>query len=187
MKSYSKQLLLSLFLIFIGFLGYSQNALHFNGDGTDEVTITQTTITSLEGTGNFTFEAWVKPETFANFPTIFMANNSFNFSINTSGNPYLFVSGSGLYTSSGVLSTNTWAHVAVTSDGTNVVFYIDGVAAGSTAATFTLAAGGASYGIGQNIDGDANPFIGTIDELRVWTVARSATEIQDNYKTEIAT
>jgi len=67
-----------------------------------------------------------------------------------------------------------WVHYAMTYDGTNVRLYVNGVAH-STKACTTLATARTQLSIGGNPRGSY--FNGTIDEFRVWNVARTAQEI----------
>jgi hypothetical protein len=80
---------------------------------------------------------------------------------------------------------NTWYHVVVTSDGSNVKYYIDGdfdsqhswdVVLGAADNTEELYVGGC----GSN--GDIWSFNGTIDEVRVWNRVLSSTEVSEIYK-----
>ena len=62
------------------------------------------------------------------------------------------------------ITDTNWHHLAVTKSGTNVVFYVDGVAypapAYSTTYTFDT-----SLAIGARGDNYANSFLGSIDEV----------------------
>lgn len=74
-----------------------------------------------------------------------------------------------------VLAVNQWTHVACTYDGATVTEYVNGTARG----TAPLGAAGSSNGttcIGANSP-SGDPFDGAIDELRVFSVARSAAQI----------
>jgi len=84
-----------------------------------------------------------------------------------------------------------WRHVAVSGDGRTVTLYVDGEA---VATTSTTAAQDWSAGhIVSFIGGDFLPgaslrggFRGQIDELRVWSVARSAEEIRATMRRIVA-
>ena len=70
-----------------------------------------------------------------------------------------------------------WTHVACTYDGSQVVLYVEGTEVGSAAADGPIHAGdGAGFTVGRDApDGDS--FVGLIDTVRVWSLARSAPQI----------
>ncbi|PYJ07213.1 MAG: hypothetical protein DME25_04405, partial [Verrucomicrobia bacterium] len=82
-------------------------------------------------------------------------------------------------TTAALLTDTSWHHVAVTKSGTNVVFYLDGVAYPAPAYDpgFTFAA---SAVIGARAD-LSHSFWGSIDELSFYNRALSASEIQGIY------
>ncbi|HJT80863.1 MAG TPA: LamG-like jellyroll fold domain-containing protein, partial [Chthoniobacterales bacterium] len=80
--------------------------------------------------------------------------------------------------SSGTITDTNYHHVAVTKSGSQVIFYIDGVPAGSvlydTGFTFTT-----NPAIGARGDNDVeNAFFGDIDELQIFNRPLSPAEIQ---------
>ena len=77
------------------------------------------------------------------------------------------------------LTPDTWVHIAVTYDGTTLRMYIDGVFDADTVAQFgqpNLA--DLRIGTSSNCD---NSFEGLIDEVRIWNVTRSPSDIAQNY------
>jgi Concanavalin A-like lectin/glucanases superfamily/F5/8 type C domain len=73
---------------------------------------------------------------------------------------------------------NAWHHVACTYDGANINLYVDGQIDNTLAATGAVAANTSDMEIGRNTDGGGTqPFIGTIDEVRIWNVARTPSQI----------
>lgn len=78
--------------------------------------------------------------------------------------------------SDGSLSTDTWYHVACTSDGSNIRIYIDGqpfspvAITGSIAETTNAAIGGRNYTTGTN-------FPGSIDDVRFYNYDRTTSQI----------
>ena len=116
-------------------LSYSN---YFNG--TSDY-ITGPTNTALITTGPFTFEAWVYPNTFSNDKEIFEnahwdtgQTGGFRVYIKTTGKVALGA-GTGTYNtypdvliSNTAISLNTWSHVAITRDSSNLIScYINGV------------------------------------------------------------
>jgi len=87
------------------------------------------------------------------------------------------------YVSDNSLLPNTWSFVAMTFDGTNAVFYINGVASVAVPATMNNY-GLATYEIGGNTLGGASSaasFNGLLSEVQVYDRALSPAEIQGLY------
>ncbi|MBO2007810.1 LamG domain-containing protein [Hymenobacter negativus] len=76
------------------------------------------------------------------------------------------------------LATNTWYHVAATYDGSMMRIYLNGVLDCSLAATGTAVAN-APFSMGRTYE-DLRILNGSLDEVRVWTRALTATEILAN-------
>jgi len=81
-------------------------------------------------------------------------------------------------TSTDVLTINAWNHLAVIFDGTTYLIYVNGIQVFSS----PCASGQTPDGWGQNELGkvDVDYFQGKIDEVRIWTVARTEEEIREN-------
>jgi hypothetical protein len=80
-------------------------------------------------------------------------------------------------------SADQWVHIAMTWDGTVLTTYVNGlpkITAQGSGATTTLNTAQSVLIIGCNPT-NKNCFNGMFDELRVWNVARTATEIKDSY------
>lgn len=169
------------------------NALDF--DGTDDnVTVADPGVTF--GTA-LTVEAWVNipgSETAGSIVSHFDENGphfdgfSFEMGTGTSGVMSFFcndASGSVTFvdeSTSTTINDGTWHHIAAVYDGSNISFYLDGVLLSSPTAPHT------SIGAASNnlyIARDANPSINRpldaqIDEVRIWSDVRTASEIEDN-------
>ena len=85
-------------------------------------------------------------------------------------------------TSTGTVSLNTWSHVAVTYDGSNRTFYINGVASGSFASS-GLNIITSDFEIGSTA-GDEN-FNGSLDEVMIFNRALSSSEIKALYDSKL--
>lgn len=90
--------------------------------------------------------------------------------------------------SSGTVNDGAWHHVAVTYDGTNERFYLDGALQGSRTVNQVGYAASYKYQLGTgrttywpDDNGTWYPFNGMIDEVRVWNKARSAAEIASSW------
>jgi hypothetical protein len=82
-------------------------------------------------------------------------------------------------------SINQWVHIAMVWDGTNLLTYVNGqlkITTMGTGGITALATAQSILTIGCNPTNNAC-FNGFFDEFRVWNVARSATDIQNNYNT----
>jgi PKD repeat protein len=78
------------------------------------------------------------------------------------------------------IPTNTWTHVAVTYDGTNKLFYINGVLSGTSARPGPLhSTPGSPFYLGiQGSVCQCNLFKGLLSEVRLWNTVRTASQIQ---------
>jgi len=172
-----------------GILG---NALKF--DGSNDYTV-RAPLTAL-GTGDFTFEFWYKANSHAAFPILFAQDQTgigtpaFRVEINSNNNSMSFFqnsSGASVtnFTPANSLTINTWTHYAIVRSGNTYRSYINGVLKTTTTASGTpnFLGNNFNFRIGARQTGALaaqNPFNGTIDEFRVWNVARTQSEIQAN-------
>lgn len=181
------------FLFFSSFLVYAQNGLNF--DGINDVVTTN--YVGISGNNPRTIEAWVK--TTANTGTggvqgvlvdwgqMTPNGSRSTFNIST-GNALRFeVGGSGV---SGLIPLNDgiWHHVAAVYDPLaipNTKLYVDGVLDVSGDITIPVnTLQGINVKLGERCDG-INRFNGTMDEVRVWNVARTASQIQSNMNNQL--
>lgn len=75
----------------------------------------------------------------------------------------------------------TWVHVAATKSGNTGTLYINGVSVGSGFAQSTINTSPNNLLIGRMANLATYSFNGTIDEVRIWNVARTASEIFNHY------
>jgi hypothetical protein len=71
--------------------------------------------------------------------------------------------------------SGVWHHVAYAFDGTTHTLYIDGALVASSTATSDIRTPNQAW-LGT-VDGSAELYMGLMDEVRVWTVARTAADI----------
>lgn len=91
----------------------------------------------------------------------------------------VFVRGGQAFTSAGSFAQGQWVHVAVThSAGQNFKLYINGKLDSTFSTTNTTAHSYGNVAVGQNYFDGACKFIGQIDELKTWSVERSASEVE---------
>ena len=170
-------------------------ATHLNFDGVDDVVDLGSALTTyFTGKTKVTIQAWVRSETNSglgtivgnyNYPT---NNNSMQMMLRRDGANYAFWldSGSG-YTSVSAMGSvvlNTWQHVTGTWDGTTMRIYVDGVLANSSAKTGVIPSRTTSFSIGSNT---SERFDGDIDEVRLWDMALTATDIMNTMNCEAQT
>ena len=147
---------------------------------------------SLNITDAITIEAWVKPSqllSYDNIVTKDLADGNRNYHLTTDVDElaFVFTGGSVHTTTNANLAINNWYHLVITFSATDnlVKIYVNGIAK-------TLNTGGTESGtpstntghlqIGHNYWDSNNLYLfkGTIDEVRIWDVARTETEIIDN-------
>ncbi|MDQ3787856.1 MAG: hypothetical protein M3422_11495 [Actinomycetota bacterium] len=156
-------------------VGDSDTGASFDGS-TGKVTVPDST--TLRLSGNFTIEFWAKLDTFRNtFPGIVRKGDS------ATANGYLI-----FYASDGKLTfkrnnvsissnagalTGNYRHFAVTYDGTNLRWYIDGALQTTTAVTYPANAGTSSLLLGQGDHaGDQ-----TVDEVAMYDRALTGSQV----------
>jgi len=141
-------------------------------------------------TGAYTYETWIKASTdisnyraiinrdaYPNYaPGIFIASS-------TDANPGKLLLANNIGGTYRTLASTTsvnddqWHHIATTYDGAFMKIYIDGVLESALAASGNLYGSTGPLGIGYNYSAANYPFIGKIDEVRIWNVARTPAQI----------
>ena len=156
-------------------------------DGSSVVKITSdsaaASIFNISSSTAFTIEAWVYPTSLGSYNNIMSGWDSscsyrgVLFHILSSGQIFFGGPGGSTYSSnassSGVVTTNKWHHVAVTRNNSgDGEFYIDGVSAGSFSNSSEMNNHGCGVFIGANMDGSSDGsggqyrFTGYISNLR---------------------
>jgi len=135
--------------------------------------------------GDHTIEAWIHPTVFSGIQEIvFFYNDTTSAQFRIEDNGSLLygesVSGDWDYVISPANSfmTNTWTHVAVTKQSDHCNLYINGLHAGYN--QFDKNPTPDTLTIGGRVKYMDRFFEGNIDEVRIWTHARSQSEIQAN-------
>jgi hypothetical protein len=159
------------------------NALAFDGIN-DYVNLGD----NIENFNNITTEAWVfwKGSTYP-YSEILTKDLISSFSI-TSDNKLHANFGNGTTWGSGLNSAtniplNTWTHLAITRLNGVVKLYINGIEDVNSTTINITGQNTVVRAIGAKINGtlvNSSAFNGQIDEIRVWNVARTAKEINDN-------
>ena len=92
-------------------------------------------------------------------------------------------SGDGVFTIATVensIISETWHHLALTYDGSNIILYIDGIEAGSTEASGQVTNESVPLTIGRLVFENTNfDLDGQVDEVSIWNLALTEQAIQD--------
>ena len=142
--------------------------------------------------GDFTIECWVKPTAYTNWSRVIDFGNGagsnnvlFGTSVGTSGKPGFYVGGA-QFEASSQIPLNQWTHLAATLSGYTATIYINGIASGTS--TFPIPANiirNNNY-IGRSNWGWGDPAPdASFDDLRIWNVAKTDTEILASMNTEL--
>jgi len=179
----------TLLLAVFSLLSFAQNALRFDGIN-DYV---QTTFAGVTGSADRTFEAWIylysSPS--SNMCILDYGLNAVGsrntFMVNGSSNLAYIAGGTNTNISStgAAITVGQWVHVAMVMDNGTGYFYVNGISQGSGSLsgvnTPTI---GSNLRMGERVSGGSVPFTGKIDEVRVWNVARTQTQIQNSMNDE---
>ena len=157
-------------------------AFSFNGatcvhvEDSDSLDITQATL-----------EAWVKPGVYpqASYARIVFKGTNYPFveplyflAYDSTGRymrMVVYIGGLGktAISTTALMDTNKWYHIAGTYDGTDVKIYVDNVLEGTTSvsADGDIDIGTQALGIGRNPEANSYGYEGLIDEVRIWNTA----------------
>ena len=138
-------------------------------------------LASMVGFGNnITIEAWVKPGGTTTAATILnkgVASFDYQLGVSLSTMIPFFRAGSTIATCPFPIQANVWQHLAVVSNGSTVTFYLNGVAGTPVTAACVLGSSANEMRIAR---GNSDAGSGWLDEIRVWSVARTAPQILSN-------
>ncbi len=169
----------------------AENSLDFDNSNSSYVEVADKT--TLQP-ANFTLEAWFKIEATTGNQQVILSKqygtssaNSFAlycFHNNGAYNLRFYGFGSSVHIWSDNFALGVWHHAAATYDGATVYLYLNGIQVASAAQESPPEYDSNPVLIGaDNDDSDNNYeylFNGEIDEVRIWKVARTASEIRNN-------
>ncbi len=146
------------------------------------------------GTGNFSYSSWVKSTNTATTQYILSqrldGNNNINFSFSSKPSLLINLGGVGVININANTNTlvpvNNWYHIVVVVDRNNAAnckIYINGIDQTHDAITNSSSINfAATYRLGVNGFGTGNFMSGSLDDVRVYNRALSATEVVGLYK-----
>jgi hypothetical protein len=133
---------------------------------------------------DFTIELWMRPRahaSFGGFISFGTGGDEFLLYLDTTGKVIVYTKGSATTGTQNIgIQLLQWSHLAVRRTGTSLEVYINGVL------THTGVASAGAYNIAGTLrrllgDGGSEMFQGAVSDIRIWNVARTATQIGDNY------
>ncbi len=155
------------------------NALNFDGVN-DYVEIPNNSV--LDFTSGITMECWINTTNYSEEYIATKSEGAYYFSVGVGGTGkagfYISNISTGWLYSTSVVSDGNWHHIAATWDDiTNVIkMYVDGTLEDSVAGSGTIGTNSNPLDIGTREGGSI--FYGSIDEFRLWNIARSACDIR---------
>ncbi len=179
-------------IILIGFKSINAQNIALDFDGVDDVVTT--TYNGVLGAANRTFEAWI----FVNESAPASNLAILDYGVNAAGSRNTFVirgdrgigfisggTNANISSAPNLIQVNQWTHVAfVLDNGTGYLYFNGSEVATGNLTTVDTPSGEANLRIGERVAGGSIPFNGRIDEVRIWNVARTQTEIADNAAAE---
>ena len=166
------------------------NALNF--DGTDDF-VSVPDVANLDLTSAGTLTAWINPAAFTDSGECMrIISKSWGAGGQDQNSPYQLMicgseevqvslgddSNSQTITSNSAVLLDEWTHVAVSWDGSNVSMYINGVLVRSITQTVVPFINAEDLYLGS-VDGITGFWQGDLDEISIWSVLKTETEIQD--------
>ncbi|MBI2429168.1 MAG: fibronectin type III domain-containing protein [Ignavibacteriales bacterium] len=166
-------------------------------DGSGDYVLSSTSLGNF-GAGNFTIELWAKTSTSS---TVLLGKryegshgSFFVFALDGSGKIGMEldqdVNGTNYSATFGntSITDGNWHHVAFTRSGTTIIYYVDGIQDTSYTVNVASISNSTAFSIGvRSVDGSyvSGFFSGLMDDIRVWNVARTQSEIANNKDTEL--
>ena len=172
------------FFIYFTILNAQGGGYALDFDGTDDyVEISHSS--SLMPSDEITISAWVKPVdlTSTRYQDIYRKKGEYHLlAFQEYGTVLSLGLRIGSYSEMDISITTSdfvgkWNHIVGVYDGSNKIIYVNGVVIGSTSATGSLSTSGSTSAFIASDEGEEN-FPGHIDEVRLWTAARTQAQIQ---------
>ena len=162
-------------------------ATHLNFDGTDDY-ITLSNESNFDFTNQITVEFWMNSNTLPQQWDALIAkgDDSWRIALTSAGN--IGFAGTNAFTdffSTISVTDGNWHHIAATYDGVNAKIYIDGVLENQIAGSANINNSAYNVSFGENLQAQGRYYNGNMDEVRIWNVARTATQINASKNCEL--
>lgn len=164
-------------------------SLQFDGS-TTKIEIKDTVVLNPENA--ITLEAWINADEWANeiYAGSIISKQTSNpdrgycITVGNNGQVSFTIAQNNTWksaTSASIMGTGSWYHIAGTYDGQNLKVYINGILMDTqTQSGSILTSIGKPLNIGENPEWNGRVFLGKIDEVRIWNIARSENQIKNN-------
>ena len=139
---------------------------------------------TLDIINNITVEAWVYYRDVTRGEICVKGNNWEYGIVNGQLEPSIYTTSWNQPTDSRTLDVNTWYHVAMVYDGTNIMNYINAVGENVQSLSGTMATSDQNVLLGKWYT-DSEYLDGYLDEVRVWNIARTQSEIESTMHTHL--
>jgi hypothetical protein len=178
----------------LGTILAQNNALYFDG-ANNRIGVTDSP--SLNPSIEFTLEAWINSEEWANdiwagsilCKEAGSPDEGYSLRCGANGRVGFNMSIDGVWqeaNSDEILGLNTWYHIAGVYDGSTMKLYLNGglITTTDVSGTFSPSTGGL-MNIGENPFWTGRYFQGILDEVRIWDVARTENQILESMAVEL--
>ncbi len=135
-------------------------------------------VSVLEGLSNVTLMAWINLNSGFTTTGVIAGQDKFNLRINDSKQVEIFMNSSTISYTTVALNTNQWYHVATVLGGGRLKLYLNGNEVLNLAVSSSVTADASLLTIGRSASTSSNYFKGKIDEVRIFNVALTATQLQ---------
>ena len=165
-------------------------ATHLNFNGVNDYLVLPNEA-SFDFTNQMTVEFWMRSNTIPQQWDALIAkgDNSWRIALTNSGTNVgrinFGINGSGITSNTSVID-GTWHHVAVSYGGGSARIIIDGIQQVSVPASVNFYNNSFNVAIAENLQSTGRYFAGDIDDIRIWNISKSTTEINANKNCELS-
>lgn len=157
------------------------NALHFDGSG-DYVMIADHDALDFTNDSSYTIEMWIKPDGFSPMAGLISkyhtgGANGYFLRLSSSA-PYSGLNFDGMTTEQDLLEPGVWYHIAAVKNGVSRTLYVNGVQQTLSGTAINISQNNNMLSLGMDFAQDPRYFNGSMDEVRLWNVARTPEQIR---------